>query len=253
MINLFNKFYGFFKRFFNFKNIVYFLTFYIFLILLIVMTFPLDKNQILHLGNLHINFKAINLGEFGGFLSGIFAPLAFLWLALNMKQQDKNLEIAEKQLSILLQEKENRRKITKAHFETQSAHPESLLLNEKLLHFKVKISSSSHLVDCYVKEFMKDSYFSLLFSSSKTEKNLSISKKNIAKDEFFYLNILVNTSRLNNKDSNLVDYIKIYYLDIDGFEQTQTFKVNFYLSKFNHDDVDIRKMYTILFLQPQNY
>lgn len=234
------------------RGFIYFITIFFITILFLILFLPFGSDNTFHLGNLHIIFKPINLGELGGFLSGIFAPLAFLWLILNMKQQDKNLDIAEKQLSILLQEKENRRKITKAQFETQSAHPENLLPNGKQLHFKVKISSNSPLVDCYVKDFMEGSYFSLLFSSSTKEKNLSIAKKNIAKDEAFYLNILVNTSRLTNEVSTLVDYIKIYYLDVDGFEQVQKFKVTFYISKFNHDVTDIRKMHTILFLHPQN-
>ncbi|MDC4459929.1 hypothetical protein R4462_04450 [Acinetobacter baumannii] len=235
------------------RGFIYFITIFFIIILGLILFLPFGKDNTFHLGNLHIDFEPINLGDLGGFLSGVFAPLAFLWLILNMKQQDKNLEIAEKQLSILLQEKENRRKITKAHFETQPSNPELLLPYEKQLHFKVKISSNSPLVDCYVKDFIKGSYFSLLFSSSTKEKNLSIAKKNIAKDEPFYLNILVNTSKLNNDDTNLVDYIEIYYLDIDGFEQVQNFKVNFYISKFNHDDTDISKMHTILFLQPQNH
>ncbi|EMN2537815.1 hypothetical protein RZ964_002789 [Acinetobacter baumannii] len=235
------------------RGFIYFITIFFIIILGLILFLPFGKDNIFHLGNLHIDFEPINLGELGGFLSGIFAPLAFLWLILNMKQQDKNLEIAEKQLSILLQEKQNRRKITKAHFETQSARPEILLLNGKQLHFKIKISSNSPLVDCYVKDFIEGPYFSLLFSSSNSEKSLSISKKNFAKDEPFYLNILVNTSRLDKEAFNLVDYIKIYYLDIDGFEQVQKFKVNFFISKFNPDDTDISKMHTILFLQPQNH
>ncbi|WP_461311718.1 hypothetical protein [Acinetobacter sp. GN11] len=244
---------NFYKTLFSFRNIVYMLTLQFFLFLIILLALPLGEDNTLHLGNLHIKFESINLGDLGGFLSGIFAPLAFLWLMLNMKQQDKNLEIAERQLSILLKEKENRRKITRAQLKTLPTKPEEFVSNATNLYFKIGIISNSPLVDCYTNGFISQSKFSLIFSSSKAEINLSTTKKNINKDEVFYLNIMVDISSLKNERFVLEDNIEINYLDIDGFEQNQTFKVIFYLPESNPDNPNFAKMYAILLLQPHNY
>ncbi|MDC4310789.1 hypothetical protein OHV33_13565, partial [Acinetobacter baumannii] len=104
------------KKLITLRNIVYCFTLYFFYILANIIFSPIGAPNTFSLGNLHINFESINLGELGSLLSGIFAPLAFLWLVLNMKQQDHNLKIAEEQLNILLKDKENRRKATRAFF-----------------------------------------------------------------------------------------------------------------------------------------
>lgn len=104
------------KKLITLRNIVYCFTLYFFYILANIIFSPIGASNTFSLGNLHINFESINLGELGSLLSGIFAPLAFLWLVLNMKQQDHNLKIAEEQLNILLKDKENRRKATRAFF-----------------------------------------------------------------------------------------------------------------------------------------
>ncbi|MDC4286020.1 hypothetical protein NQ639_13610, partial [Acinetobacter baumannii] len=87
---------------FSIRGFIYFITIFFITILGLILFLPFGKNNTFSIGNLHIVFKSINLGELGGFLSGIFAPLAFLRLILNMKQQDKNIEIAESQLNILM-------------------------------------------------------------------------------------------------------------------------------------------------------
>lgn len=81
---------------------------------LLIWLVPVD--YFFEFGNIKIVIKSINLGEFGSLISGVFAPLAFLWLFQNFKQQDENLKIAHSQLKILIEERENRRRVKKAYF-----------------------------------------------------------------------------------------------------------------------------------------
>lgn len=76
-----------------FNLVVYIIT-TVFLIYLTYICFFAKPNQIL-LGNVFIKPDSIDFGGFGSLLAGIFSPLAFLWLVLNFRQQEKNLELTE--------------------------------------------------------------------------------------------------------------------------------------------------------------
>ncbi|CAA0287522.1 hypothetical protein [Acinetobacter baumannii] len=237
---------------FSIRGFIYFITLFFITILGLILFLPFGEENTFSVGNLHIVFKPINLGEFGGFLSGIFAPLAFLWLILNMKQQDKNIEISEKELNILLQEKENRRKITKANFTIAPPKPEIFNVNDKLLNFKVEITSDIPLKDCYIKKFNDKSPFTVISSNVKGQKSFSTFKKSINKDELCYLNIVVNITNFSDELSVLKDNIEIFYLDIDGFEQNQLFEIFFYLPERGTSTDNSPHMYAIILLVPLN-
>ncbi|MFL1425394.1 hypothetical protein ACJOWW_13170 [Acinetobacter baumannii] len=253
IIEFFKEVYKFAQIVLNLRTIVYFLTFYFFLILILVMTFPLDKNQILHWGNLHISFKAINLGEFGGFLSGIFAPLAFLWLALNMKQQDTNLKIAEQQLELLRQEKENRRKALRAFFTIPPTKPENNIVGHEFLLFKVPAKSDSSLINCFTNGFENNSGYILSHLIPYEEKHLSSEKQNFKADEKFFIYIYIKLSTINTGPQMQKSAFDIHYLDSDGYQQKQTISIVFY-RYFSNIDINSKSLDEcgILFIQPLN-
>ncbi|HFF2646360.1 TPA: hypothetical protein ACGCAV_003715, partial [Acinetobacter nosocomialis] len=96
------------------KFIPYALTF-LYLSYIFYICFLADPNGY-SWGNVGIKLQSIDFGGFGSFLAGIFSPLAFLWLFLTFKQTDKNLQIAQKQLMILEEKEENRKKLIKPIF-----------------------------------------------------------------------------------------------------------------------------------------
>lgn len=98
----------------NLKTIPYLLTL-IYLFYIFYICFLAEPDQYL-LGNVGIKLQSIDFGGFGSLLAGIFSPLAFLWLFLTFKQTDKNLHIAQKQLMILEEKEENRKKLIKPIF-----------------------------------------------------------------------------------------------------------------------------------------
>ena len=91
------------------KTCIYFTT-VLFLTYLFFICFIVKPNQILF-GNVFIKPDSIDFGGFGSLLAGIFSPLAFLWLVLNFRQQNRNLAIAEDNLLV-----------TKNSYESQKAH-----------------------------------------------------------------------------------------------------------------------------------
>ncbi|MDO7534985.1 hypothetical protein Q5113_05335 [Acinetobacter pittii] len=222
------------KKLITFRNIVYGFTLYFFYILANIVFFPTGASNSYSWGNLHINFESINLGELGSLLSGIFAPLAFLWLVLNMKQQDHNLKIAEEQLNILLKDKENRRKATRAFFSMNSTEPEPEILNDEYILFKIKITSDEPLKDCFTNGFEKKELFYLAHNIQEGEKYISLMKKNFRKDEEFYLYIIIHVENLTKINKTVHNSIIFHYLDIDGYEQSQKININFY--RFNKDE-----------------
>ncbi|AQV16893.1 hypothetical protein [Acinetobacter pittii] len=219
---VFLKFIEFYQNLWSFRNIVYLLTLSFFVFLILLFTLPLGADNTLHWGNLHINFESINLGELGGFLSGIFAPLAFLWLMLNMKQQDKNLEIAEKQLSILLQEKENRRKALKATIKNTSVTYENNPFPDENDYddFIISFKSDIKLIDCYLKPFSKASPFIYMAARRTNQIFITTSKKNIDIDEEFSIMVKVKISSIDTLNQQVNDRIKLIYLDQEGYEQS---------------------------------
>ncbi|WOE34157.1 hypothetical protein QSG85_12585 [Acinetobacter baumannii] len=222
------------KKLITLRNIVYCFTLYFFYILANIIFSPIGTSNTFSLGNLHINFESINLGELGSLLSGIFAPLAFLWLVLNMKQQDHNLKIAEEQLNILLKDKENRRKATRAFFSMNATEPEANLLANDYILFKLKITSDEPLKDCFTYGFEKNELFSLAHNIQEGEKYISRMKKNFRKDEVFYLYIIIDVENITKVNTTIHNSITFHYLDIDGYEQSQKININFY--RFNKDE-----------------
>lgn len=111
---LFNSSKPWMDKFFSLKTIPYLLTL-IYLLYIFYICFLAEPDQYLW-GNVGIKLQSIDFGGFGSLLAGIFSPLAFLWLFLTFKQTDKNLHIAQKQLMILEEKEENRKKLIKPIF-----------------------------------------------------------------------------------------------------------------------------------------
>nr|WP_312824843.1 hypothetical protein [Acinetobacter oleivorans] len=244
-----SNFWHFVKKITSIRYFVYSFTIFLFVILIILMIHPLDDNNTLHWGNLHLKFESINLGDFGGFLSGIFAPLAFLWLMLNMKQQDKNLEIAEKQLSILLQEKENRRKALKATIKnTNVVHEYNPFPDENDYdNFIINFKSDIKLIDCYLEPFNQSSPFIYLAARRKNQIFITTSKKNIDIDQEFSIMLKVKLSLIDTLNQQVNDRIKLIYLDQDGYEQSN--EILFVYSVTNLENSNSKKR-GILFALP---
>ncbi|HCA5146704.1 TPA: hypothetical protein MW178_001909 [Acinetobacter baumannii] len=207
---------------FSIRGFIYFITIFFITILGLILFLPFGKNNTFSIGNLHIVFKSINLGELGGFLSGIFAPLAFLWLILNMKQQDKNLEIAESQLNILMQEKENRRKALKATIkntaiiQVNNPFPDEKDYEDYIINF----NSDIKLISCYLEPFNESSPFIHIAARRTNHIFLSRSKKNIDAGEEFSIMVKIWHSSIDTINQQVNERIKIKYLDQDGYEQS---------------------------------
>lgn len=253
MKKFFIEFIDFYKNIFSLRYLVYMLTIQFFLFLIILLTLPLGSDNTLHWGNLHIKFDPINLGELGGFLSGIFAPLAFLWLALNMKQQDTNLKIAEQQLELLRQEKQNRRIALRAFFTIPPTKPENKIVGHEFLLFKIPAKSDSSLINCYSNGFINNSGYILSHLIPYEDKHLSSEKQNFKADEIFFIYIYIKLSTINTGPQMLKSSFDIHYLDSDGYQQTQSVSIVFY-RYFSNIDINSTSLDEcgILFIQPLN-
>ncbi|MDC5273580.1 hypothetical protein NRA56_16075 [Acinetobacter baumannii] len=111
---LFNSLKQIFIKITSLKTVTYILT-SIYLCYIFYICF-LAEPDMYSWGNVGIKSQLIDFGGFGSLLAGIFSPLAFLWLLLTFKQTDKNLHIAQKQLTILEEKELNRKKLIKPIF-----------------------------------------------------------------------------------------------------------------------------------------
>lgn len=222
----------------------------LFLAYLIYICFIAEPDQFLF-GNVFIKTDPIDFGGFGGLLSGIFAPLAFLWLILNFRQQDKNLKIAEEQLKILIQEKTNRRKVTRANFEIKPTKSNSFI-SPNILFYKIEVISDCDLIDCYTEGFINNTPFSLITSWRDDEICLSNSPKVIKKGKIFYLYIQFYYSPDNENTLTLCRDLEIHYLDSDGFDRIQKFQVTIFIDGENPYTSHNTYYRDLLFIQPQN-
>lgn len=222
----------------------------LFLAYLIYICFIAEPDKFLF-GNVFIKTNPIDFGGFGGLLSGIFAPLAFLWLILNFRQQDKNLKIAEKQLKILIQEKTNRRKVTRANFEIKPTKSK-FFISPNILFYKIDIISDCDLVDCYTEGFIDNTPFSLINSWKDDEICLSNSPKVIKKGKIFNLCIHFYYSPDNENTITLSRDLEIHYLDSDGFDRIQKFQVTIFIDGENPYTSHNLNYRDLLFIQPKN-
>ncbi|MFW1746196.1 hypothetical protein ACG9XW_08240 [Acinetobacter guillouiae] len=226
----------------------------LFLAYLIYICFIAEPDQFLF-GNVFIKKNSIDFGGFGGLLSGVFAPLAFLWLILNFRQQDKNLKIAEAQLNILLQEITNKRKVSKAVFTVDTENSKYYITGESALNFEIPLICDRALVNLYSNGFSDSTPFSLIPCFSRTQTYLSNSKKTIKAEQKIYLSILFHFG--NYGSTNLIERVfQIHYLDIDGFDQVQNFKASLYIPGENallsYVEENIKGRRAILLIQPQS-
>ena len=123
----------------------------IFVFYLIYLCFIAEPNKIVF-GNVFIDTKAIDFGGFGSLLAGIFSPLAFLWLFLNFRQQDKSLKIAEEQLHLLIIDRENRIKALRAGFKCVNRGWMGIKSkNLQFLHFTFKSNTELRNCSAYIR------------------------------------------------------------------------------------------------------
>ena len=225
----------FFKKIDLLKVFVYIVT-AIFLLYIIFICLIAKPDQILF-GNVFIKTSAIDFGSFGSLLAGIFSPLAFLWLILNFKQQDKNLKIAELQLNELLIDKKNRRRAAKATFEIIRKEQTEIILEETPdLTLTICFKSDINLKDCYVESLADDSKFIKVNSFTKGIICLSGGKKNITMGEEIYIKFKISPPfPINN--TQLYERINISYLDQDGYEQNNA--IDMFYSPTNINAVKI--------------
>ena len=200
----------------------------IFLAYLIFICFFAKPDQFLF-GNVLIKPVPIDFGGFGSLLAGIFAPLAFLWLFLNFRQQDKNLMIAEQQLKILLEERQARNeqlkpKLRFSKFEiitVNSVGKNSIILLSFLCE------SSIELKKCKVMVLDKKSP---LFAYNK------FASKHMDKEKFIYsigpeeprlIQLRLDLNKTGS-DSCYEWSCCLSYINPEGYRQVEYFEVTFY-------------------------
>lgn len=208
------------------KYIVYVVTFLLITYFLVLWLIPPHWLESISFGNILISDKAIDFGGFGGLLSGIFAPLAFLWLLLNFKQQEKSLKIAEKQLDILIQEKLNKRKVMKATFRTFPGTKE-LTFDENTRHYNLTLIPSMKLHECYIQPFKHDSFFKISTVKQSGIKFLGAHKGFFSADHELTLPIYFFKPRIKG-ESVIAEVFEINYLDEEGYQQNQLLNILFF-------------------------
>lgn len=118
------------------KTCIYIIT-ALFLIYLFYICFIVKPNQILF-GNVFIKPDSIDFGGFGSLLAGIFSPLAFLWLVLNFRQQNRNLAIAENNLLIAENSYESQKSHQQSEYIIQITSTYIDYLKNSLSNFRVR-------------------------------------------------------------------------------------------------------------------
>ncbi|WP_087528879.1 hypothetical protein [Acinetobacter sp. WCHA55] len=214
----------------------------IFLAYLIFICFFAKPDQFLF-GNVFIKQSTIDFGGFGSLLAGIFSPLAFLWLVLNFRQQDKSLIIAEKQLQMLIEERQARNKILKPKFKfsnflVTSFDDEQFGLTT-LLTFECE--SDKDLMKCNLIVF--DSFIPLYtynkFKPLNRYKEMSL--RPISANTPTLIRLQFDQNSINKLRYNISD-IGIKFLNAEGYEQTERFEL-----KLTCNFSDAGEMYDIKF------
>lgn len=223
------------------KGLIYLATI-LFLSYLTFVCFIAQPNQIVF-GNVFIKTDHIDFGGFGSLLAGIFSPLAFLWLILNFRQQDKNLKIAEKQLEILVAEKQARREILKASISTRNCKVEKLTTADDLL-LSFSLQSDKELKNCKFTVFDNKANLCIYskFSDSYRFKEKEIGS--IMPNHSFLIKLKLDSMSIKQNE-----YKKwvcgVTYLDLDGYEQTEKI-ILFFRLKTNHDNEVADNVFGIL-------
>lgn len=184
---------------------VIFVLYWVYLILLPPGFFGVNSN-------VAIISKDLNYGEFGSLLSGLFAPLAFIWLFYGYFQQSKSL-------SILIEERQNKRKVLRPKFELFKQKRTAFSSDYKTQYYLLtfKIQGVAYRIKCNPTinddgfRFDKDSYD---IDSGKKSSALP-SDIDLKDGEEFTLHLTVD---LNKNTKSKVINIDLNCLDIDGYD-----------------------------------
>lgn len=200
------------------KFIPYALTF-LYLIYIFYICFLADPNGY-SWGNVGIKLQSIDFGGFGSLLAGIFSPLAFLWLLLTFKQTDKNLHIAQKQLMILEEKEENRKKLIKPilHEVKISSIPNFAFTNWIKYSIELSVNGSLERIIFNIptsSDKLKIEKDYLIFSPRQRKPCFPMYKS--FKDESITFICSFNISNINE---NEILELRLCYLDIDGNDHT---------------------------------
>lgn len=173
-------------------------------------------------GNIIIKYDELKLGDLGSFISGIFAPLAFIWLFENFRQQQNILDITKAQLfltkaqlDILEEEKANLRRISKANFSFVRAF-EITTKETGIKAYKVILNVEKKAEDLKLK-LSSPFYFPSLNAQARS--------RTILKEDSLEIEIHFP------KDSDLEIFTKcrhqleVNYLDIYGYEANESFEI----------------------------
>lgn len=204
------------------RLVIYLIT-VLFLAYFIFICFFAKPDQFLF-GNVFIKTSPIDFGGFGSLLAGIFAPLAFLWLVLNFRQQDKSIKIAEKQLMLLVHEQEKKVKSLKAVTnitKTQVSYFRSELNSQ---FFDLTIQPKSNLKDCYIKKIELDSDFKIFHVQGAGIEGNPISYKFVEANNEIEISLSIDISKFVD-DASKEAIIHINYVDIEGNNQTNIIRV----------------------------
>lgn len=205
----------------------------IFLTYLFFICFIAKPNQIVF-GNVFIKTSRIDFGGFGSLLSGIFSPLAFLWLILNFRQQDKNLRIAEEQFSILLEDKQAKNQLLKpifkfTNFETCIEDEIVDSTSRSLILMKLLCESDKKLKNCYL--IVEDPTsplkpYNKFSSNMHNKKRIRSFSENTPQPIVF----CVDLKKLDNKKFPQWD-ISLLFINTQGYTQKLTYPLTLHLER----------------------
>ncbi|WP_288382256.1 hypothetical protein [uncultured Acinetobacter sp.] len=162
--------------------------------------------------NVVITPKELNYGEFGSLLAGIFAPLAFIWLFYGYLQQSKSL-------AILIEERQNKRKVLRPKFEFVkseiTANSQDTKIQYYLLSFKIQ--GKAYRLGC--NPDLSDEGFRFEIDTynynNKKESPPIPSDINLDDGDIFTIHITVD---LNKSTTSRTLKIGIECLDLDGYD-----------------------------------
>lgn len=199
------------------RLVIYLIT-VLFLAYFIFICFFAKPDQFLF-GNVFIKTSPIDFGGFGSLLAGIFAPLAFLWLVLNFRQQDKSIKIAEEQLMILINEQEKKVRSLKAVTNITKKQASHFLPEHNMKLFNLTLQPKSDLRDCYIKKIRPDSDFKISRVQGAGIEGNPISYKFVEANNEIEITLSIDVSKFVD-DVTKEAMIHINYVDIEGNNQT---------------------------------
>lgn len=199
----------------------------IFLAYLIFICFFAKPDQFLF-GNVFIKPVPIDFGGFGSLLAGIFSPLAFLWLVLNFRQQDKNLQIAEQQLKILEEDRQAQNEIIKPELTFTDTNVDSLGHETKTLSVLLSFlcASDRELKDCNIKvnDHKSPLYFYNKFSLKNEDKSGTIYTIHANTPSRITLKLDLQSLK---EDEMYIWSVELSYINSNGYKQVESFEIVF--------------------------